>query len=168
MKSSFSCLPSFLEACVPVPAKGETAVLLCNKTLSTLTRFTIATVYSSLDKQSPLSMGYLVIGVSLMGTNLLLYSWLRSRFFNVTSLNRIVLNPLCTRKSSHDCYYLSLLNLHIYINIYIFMCARSVLSNSVTPWIVACKAPLSMEFSRQEYWSGFPFPSAMYIYILYM
>ena len=29
----------------------------------------------------------------------------------------------------------------------------------VTPWTVAYKAPLSMEFSRQEYWSGLPFPS---------
>ena len=28
-----------------------------------------------------------------------------------------------------------------------------------TPWTVAYKAPLSMEFSRQEYWSGLPFPS---------
>ena len=29
----------------------------------------------------------------------------------------------------------------------------------VTPWTVACQASLSMEFSRQEYWSGLPFPS---------
>ena len=29
----------------------------------------------------------------------------------------------------------------------------------VTPWTVAHQAPLSMEFSRQEYWSGFPFSS---------
>ena len=28
-----------------------------------------------------------------------------------------------------------------------------------TPWTVACQAPLSMGFSRQEYWSGLPFPS---------
>ena len=28
-----------------------------------------------------------------------------------------------------------------------------------TPWNVACQAPLSMEFSRQEYWSELPFPS---------
>ena len=28
-----------------------------------------------------------------------------------------------------------------------------------TPWTVAHKAPLSMEFSRQEYWSRLPFPS---------
>ena len=28
-----------------------------------------------------------------------------------------------------------------------------------TPWTVAHQAPLSVEFSRQEYWSGLPFPS---------
>ena len=27
------------------------------------------------------------------------------------------------------------------------------------PWTVAHQAPLSMEFSRQEYWSRLPFPS---------
>ena len=27
------------------------------------------------------------------------------------------------------------------------------------PWTVAYQAPPSMEFSRQEYWSGLPFPS---------
>ena len=27
------------------------------------------------------------------------------------------------------------------------------------PWTVACQAPLSMGFSRQEYWNGLPFPS---------
>ena len=29
----------------------------------------------------------------------------------------------------------------------------------MTPWTVAYQAPLSMGFSRQEYWSGVPFPS---------
>ena len=29
----------------------------------------------------------------------------------------------------------------------------------VTPWTVACQSPLSMGFSRQEYWSGLPCPS---------
>ena len=29
----------------------------------------------------------------------------------------------------------------------------------VTPWTAAYQAPLSMEFSRQEYWSGVPLPS---------
>ena len=30
----------------------------------------------------------------------------------------------------------------------------------VTPWTVAHQAPLSMGFSRQEYWSGLPFTSS--------
>ena len=33
------------------------------------------------------------------------------------------------------------------------------MSDSATPWAVAHQAPLSMGFSRQEYWSGLPFPS---------
>ena len=28
-----------------------------------------------------------------------------------------------------------------------------------TPWAIDCQGPLSTEFSRQEYWSGLPFPS---------
>ena len=27
-----------------------------------------------------------------------------------------------------------------------------------TPWTIALQAPLSMEFPRQEYWRGLPFP----------
>ena len=39
-------------------------------------------------------------------------------------------------------------------------CEGSVLSDYfVTPWTVASKAPLSMEFSRQVHWSGLPFPT---------
>ena len=34
----------------------------------------------------------------------------------------------------------------------------SVISDSATPWTVAHQALLSMGFSRQEYWSGLPFP----------
>ena len=40
------------------------------------------------------------------------------------------------------------------------VCELSVLSHSFeAPWTVAYQAPLSMGFSRQEYWSGFSFPS---------
>ena len=35
----------------------------------------------------------------------------------------------------------------------------SVVPDSVTTWIISCQAPLSVEFSRQEYSSGLPFPS---------
>ena len=35
----------------------------------------------------------------------------------------------------------------------------SVMSNSFAiPWTVAHQAPLSMDFCRQEYWSGWPVP----------
>ena len=33
------------------------------------------------------------------------------------------------------------------------------MSDSATSWTVAYQAPLSMGLSRQEYWSGLPFPS---------
>ena len=35
----------------------------------------------------------------------------------------------------------------------------SDMSDSATSLTIARQAPLSMEFSRQEYWSGLPFPS---------
>ena len=35
----------------------------------------------------------------------------------------------------------------------------------VTPWTAAYQAPLSMGFSRQEYWSGLPLPSHTLLYI---
>ena len=51
--------------------------------------------------------------------------------------------------------------LYLYI-IYILTYESEVISRVrlfATPWTVAHQAPLSMEFSRQEYWSGLPFPS---------
>ena len=45
-------------------------------------------------------------------------------------------------------------NPHLHVHAY------SVVWESLpTPWTVACKDPLSMGFSRQEYWSGLPFPT---------
>ena len=35
----------------------------------------------------------------------------------------------------------------------------SVASDSATPWTIARQAPLSMKFSRQEYWNGLSFPT---------
>ena len=37
------------------------------------------------------------------------------------------------------------------------MLNHPVMSDSVTPWTVAYQALLSMDFSRQEYWTGLPF-----------
>ena len=42
------------------------------------------------------------------------------------------------------------------------MCVHAVISRVyffVMSWTVVHQAPLSMEFFRQEYWSGLPFPS---------
>ena len=41
--------------------------------------------------------------------------------------------------------------MYIYISVSVSL---TVTSDSATPWTVAHQAPLSMEFSRQEYWSG--------------
>ena len=42
----------------------------------------------------------------------------------------------------------------------LFLLSHEVVSDSsVAPWTAACQAPLSMGFSRQEYWSRLPFPS---------
>ena len=40
-----------------------------------------------------------------------------------------------------------------------YACVLSHVQLFVTPWTAAHKPPLSMEFSRQEYWSGLPFPT---------
>ena len=40
-----------------------------------------------------------------------------------------------------------------------YVLSHSVVSDSQTPWTVVHQAPLSLEFSREEYWSGLPFPS---------
>ena len=57
------------------------------------------------------------------------------------------------------------LQLRIALNFYVggvcvCVCvSHSVVSDSVTPWTVTHQVPLSVEFSRQEYWSGLPFSS---------
>ena len=45
-------------------------------------------------------------------------------------------------------------------HVYYFMCAQSLshVRLFATPWTVTHQASLSIGFSRQEYWSGLPFP----------
>ena len=42
----------------------------------------------------------------------------------------------------------------------------SVVADSATPWTVSHQAPLSLEFSRQEYWSGLPLSSPVQLVLL--
>ena len=39
------------------------------------------------------------------------------------------------------------------------LCSLSHVQLFATPWTVTHQAPLSMKFSRQEYWSRLPFPT---------
>ena len=60
------------------------------------------------------------------------------------SLHLTLLKPQLLRNALRDC-----------------VCAQSLsrVWLSVVPWTVAHKAPLSMEFSKQEYWNGLPIPT---------
>ena len=50
----------------------------------------------------------------------------------------------------------------LYVIVYACTCAPSCWF-FVTPKTAACRTPLSMEFSRQKYWSGLPFPAPGYL-----
>ena len=49
----------------------------------------------------------------------------------------------------------------MYLIVCLSMCL--IVSETETPWTVALQAPLSMEFSRQEYWSGLSLPHPGYL-----
>ena len=54
------------------------------------------------------------------------------------------------------------LSFYWFITLYVSCVCTCMLSHVwsfATPWTVTPQAPLSMRFSRQEYWSGLPFPS---------
>ena len=57
-------------------------------------------------------------------------------------------------------FYVIIINVKLIVNVYACMlsCFTRV-QLFVTLWTVACQAPLSVGFSRQEYWSGSSFPS---------
>ena len=52
----------------------------------------------------------------------------------------------------------AMLNTYIYARVCVCVCVFSHVWLFITPWTVAHQAPLSMGFSRQEYWSGLPCP----------
>ena len=49
------------------------------------------------------------------------------------------------------------------ISVCVCVCVRSHVPLFATPWTVACQAPLSMGFSRQEYRNGLLYPSSGYL-----
>ena len=49
--------------------------------------------------------------------------------------------------------------LHGHVGLIFRESESEVAQSNATPWTVAYQAPPSIGFSRQEYWSGLPFPS---------
>ena len=65
----------------------------------------------------------------------------------------------CDTKFEADIYFGPVSKVHELSLLWSEVKSLSRVQLFVTPWTVACQAPLSMGFSRQEYWSGLPFPS---------
>ena len=98
-----------------------------------------------------------------------------SNYFTTISWKIILspLNCLCTVVENQMCRSFSQLfilhSIHLFLHqnhtllIAMALKVKVKLLSSVwlfaTPWTVAYQAPHSMGFSRQEYWSGLPFPS---------
>ena len=65
-----------------------------------------------------------------------------------------------TYRHTYLCIY-TCTHMHIHVYMYIHtcmcVCVPTRVQFFVTLWTQACQAPLSMEFSRQEDWSGLPF-----------
>ena len=55
--------------------------------------------------------------------------------------------------------YFNINALDIYYNFLVHAQSLSQVWVFVTPWTVACQAPLPMEFSRWEFWNELPFPT---------
>ena len=56
-------------------------------------------------------------------------------------------------------YCVSLCSTTMWISFLLLFSCRVASSSFATSWTIACQAPLSMGFPRQELWSGLPFPS---------
>ena len=77
--------------------------------------------------------------------------WLLQRIFQKSS--QLYSNVALYRLPQHMRLYKC-----VCVCVCVHMRMHSVMSDSATPWTVAHQAPLSVGFSRQEYWSGWPFP----------
>ena len=58
--------------------------------------------------------------------------------------------------------YIKLLHILIQYLLLLLLSHFSRVRLCATPWTAAHQAPLSLGFSRQEHWSGLPFPSPMH------
>ena len=60
-------------------------------------------------------------------------------------------------------YHFNVSGFFLYVlSLFLLTLIKRGIGKVVSSWTVAHQAPLSMGFSRQEHWSGFPFPSPMH------
>ena len=88
-----------------------------------------------------------------------MFLWLIPRAIHAPKDRRTREKSWYSQKVSHSQWDRSF-SKHLNLVLYFCMYAQSLscVWLLAAPWTVAHKAPLSMEFSRQEYWSGLPFP----------
>ena len=77
-------------------------------------------------------------------------------YFRIINVNLSSISNTCLECHSPNFFTLNITI--VFWCLYIHVCVLSCVQVFVTPWTVAHKTPLSMEFSTQEYWSGLPFP----------
>ena len=90
--------------------------------------------------------------------------WFSGIFFNIANIGSSLfcfLNYESTITHLQETWKIQT-KLHI-VPLCIMLSHFSRVQLSVTPWTIARQAPLSMGFSRQEHWSGLPYPPPGYI-----
>ena len=70
----------------------------------------------------------------------------------------IIWSPEQTLGFILDEFWCTLYKFYINCPLWCAVLSHSVMSESATPWTAAHQAPLSMDFSRQEHWTGLPCP----------
>ena len=78
--------------------------------------------------------------------------------FYTTAIKPASVGFLATMKSSLARTHTHTHSVSCFVFLYTMRLSRSVMSDTATPWTVTHQAPLSLEFYRQEDWSGLPFP----------
>ena len=73
--------------------------------------------------------------------------------------NEIPVTRGTCKQNASETYFFLVLSVYCYQPITLHPHAHML--SHVTPWTAARQAPLSTDFSRQEYWSGLPFPSPL-------
>ena len=75
----------------------------------------------------------------------------------------VLFSFLCERKKINSHFHAAKILKPIIIKLVFLNCCYCLLAKLcplfTTQWTVACQAPLSLGFPRQEYWIGLPFPS---------